>query len=111
MNYLCHSLVLTCAGCNHPATHTHTKRSRSDGGRGLVSRLCCDVAQQCNVVTPGGCVPFWLKFRNTHTHTHTHTQLIILIWCIFSTFGKMYPPRLACYAHNTPPARIIGKMY
>ena len=23
MNYLCHSLVLSCAGCNHPATHAH----------------------------------------------------------------------------------------
>ena len=24
MNYLCHSLILPCAGCNHPAIHTHT---------------------------------------------------------------------------------------
>ena len=27
MNYLCHSLILSCAGCNHPATHTHKKKT------------------------------------------------------------------------------------
>ena len=32
MNYLCHSLDLSCAGCNHPATHTHTNEA-SDHAR------------------------------------------------------------------------------
>ena len=43
MNYLCHSLNLSCAGCHHPATHTQENmhalvqgdgQNRSRGGRG-----------------------------------------------------------------------------
>ena len=60
VNYLCHSLILTCGGCNPPPPQ---KRSRSNGGRGQLSQPCCDVAQQCNVVTQGRCVSFWLEFR------------------------------------------------
>ena len=33
MNYLCHSLDLSCAGCNPPATHTH-KRTGTGGWQG-----------------------------------------------------------------------------
>ena len=33
MNYLCHSLDLSCAGCHHPATHTqkHSCIGQGDG--------------------------------------------------------------------------------
>ena len=33
MNYLCHSLDLSCAGCNHPATHTQENWYRGMAGK------------------------------------------------------------------------------
>ena len=44
MNHLCHSLILTCAGCNHPTTHTQ----KNEGvGQGIQIFLRCVGAVKC----------------------------------------------------------------
>ena len=39
MNYLCHSLELSCAGCNHPATHTQENVGGWKGDQGIAAML------------------------------------------------------------------------
>ena len=82
MNYLCHSLELSCAGCNHPATHTQGNGGGWKGGSGD----CSNAAQQCNVFAPGGGV----AFQNTHTHTHTHTDTHMQSTTGADIFGTWY---------------------
>ena len=37
MNYLCHNLDLSCAECNHPATHTQENGGGWKGGQGITA--------------------------------------------------------------------------
>ena len=40
VNYSCHSLDLSSAGCNHPATHTQENGGGWKGDQGIVAMLC-----------------------------------------------------------------------
>ena len=61
MNYLCHSLVFTCAGCNHLATHTHKTKGV---GRGITTVRRCGAAVRCRHTKGAGVHSAHMTGRN-----------------------------------------------
>ena len=79
-----HRLDLSCAGCHHPATHTHRNiQGRGDRRDGETGALPGFGQRGAAAVQPAAALKTRVRvlFRrqaedtHTHTHTYTHTQL------------------------------------